>query len=168
MKSLCKIFCNKIEIYEGDENCNNIFNMLITELQNDYDKIIDDILKYMLKIVMTELKNEFFSKLFKKNCDIDTNKLIVLLNNKIPDICVWLNKKYCDEIIFMLLTQILSQYIFELEERRNKKIENTMILSTKIKNDKQIIKSYFSKLGIETTEFNILDNISKLIVEKSK
>lgn len=169
MKILCGNLNEEIYTYESDEITNELFDMLISEIPNDYDRIVGQLLELIVKNILADLHKVFFSKLFTHEWEtspLDANVLVATLKDHFSDILVWLNSSQHNKIIEMLMNETLSQYIFGLENRSNKKFTNKVSAIAKVSRDKTLMKAYFSRLHPPANEFDILDNICKLILSK--
>jgi hypothetical protein len=168
MKTLCSDLNEDIYTYESNELTNEMFDILINQIPDDYNKIIDHTLDLIVKNILDDLHKVFFSKLFTKEwevSDIDARVLVATLKDHFSDILIWLNSSQHNKIILTLMNETLSQYIFGLENRKNKKFINKVSAIAKVTKDKTIMKAYFCKLHSSADEFDILDNICKLLLK---
>lgn len=169
LATLCGNLNEEIYTYESDDLTEEMFGFLFNEFPNDCNQIITKLLETIVQSILIDLNKVFFSKLFTPEwelSDIDAGILIATLKDYFRDILVWLNKEDGKKLVSLVATETLSHYIFGLENRPKKKFQNKALAIAKVGRDKTLMKAYFSKINPPANEFDMLDNISKLILLK--
>lgn len=169
LANLCGNLNDEIYTCESDELTEEMFGFLFNEFPHDCNRMINKLLDTIVQNILIDLNNIFFSKLFTPEWEVSEINAIVLvetIKNYFQDALIWLNKTDGKKLIGLVQTEILSRYVFGLENRRNKKFQNKIVAIEKIKKDKTLMMSYFSKINASANEFGMLDNICKLILSK--
>lgn len=169
MKMLCGNLNEMIFRYESDNLTNELFDMFINELPNDYERLIDKLLEEIVKKMFVDFNKIFFSKLFTKAWkEINANIFVATLEDYLSDLLIWLNCKYHEKILLMIVSEFLVKYMFTFDNRKDKDKENVFEITEKIKNDTKIITTFFIKMNISANKFEILNNIVKILLCKIK